>query len=719
MRRLFAFFSVLGLLLASCGRDSGGVDTEPDVAITRISGPLLATQQAPESGGAGGGSVGTSYDPSELLKPGGGPITVAASSLFDPVSGQTEENPLSVYVVASDERNVETVQLFQNGSLIGARSKAEDGVMFKNPFIFPKPGSVRASVQLQGTPSGMLSTQLRAVATDSSGQTKESAPLTLQIDGSRPDLSVSVSGGDGAPYSSTELITLTGSASDPETGIESFDVTLNGTPIPVDASNSFTTSETLEAGSYTLLLTAVNGVSVPNQAISTFQVAEASSDGDGAGGGTGGGGSGGNPGNRAPTVSLLAAPLSGDAPLNVSFTASANDLDGDEVSYLYSFGDGETTAGAPAASHTYIEDGTYTATVTVADGKGGTASDSVEIVVGDGDNGNDNGDGNGGGGDDGDDGGNNGGGDDGGNGGGATALSITNFTASDTSVSSGDSVTLSWEISGSPTEVTLTPDGSVVTGNSKVVNPAQTTTYVLTAKNDGGTDTEELTVTVGDGGSGDDGGDDGGGDGGDDGDEDNGQAPAVSIDGDDPRSATVGEAQGLEASTSNLGDTVTYQWSVTDGDAAAVSFADATAEDTTVTFKAAGSYTLTLTARSDNGTVTDTLRVSVTDANNGGGGSDDGDGDNGGVDAKDDRKSTARNQAVTLDVLANDKPSVRALTIIAATAPRRGGKIEITRDSRNIVYTPPKGFTGTDTFKYTVTDGKDHTSRALVTIVVR
>ena len=705
MKKLLLFCLSVALLV-SCGTRTQTADTEPDVAITRISGPLLATQQAPESGGAGGGSVGTSYDPSELLKPGGGPITVAASSLFDPVSGQTEENPLSVYVVASDERNVEKVELFQNGSSIGTRTKAEDGIMFKNPFIFPKPGSAQTSVQLQGTPSGMLSTQLTAVATDSSGQTKESAPLTLQIDGSKPNLSVSVSGGDGAPYSSTDLITLSGSASDPETGIESFDVTLNGTPIPVDASNSFTTTETLTAGAYTLLLTAVNGVSVSNQAAATFQVTEAPSDGGGTGGGTGGGaddGNGGGTGNRAPTVSLLAAPLSGEAPLNVSFTASANDLDGDEVSYLYSFGDGETTAGAPAASHTYTEDGSYTATVTVADGKGGTASDSVEIVVGDGDNG----DSNGGGSDGGD-------GSGGGGNGGATAPSITSFIASDTSVSSGDSVTLSWEISGTTTKVTISFDKGdtfdVTADEDKqlTVTPTETTVYTLSAENGSAVTTAPpITVTVDGNGGGD--GDNGGSD----------QNPTVSIDGDDPRSATVGEAQELGASTSNLGDNVTYQWSVTDGDAAAVSFAEATAEDTKVTFKAAGSYTLTLTASSDKGTVTDTLTVSVKDANNGGGGSDDGDNDNGGVHAKDDRKSTARNQEVTLDVLANDKPSVKALTIIAATAPRRGGRIEITRDSRNIIYTPPKGFTGTDTFKYTVTDGKDHTSRALVTIVVR
>ena len=676
-------FCLSAVLLASCGTRTQTADTEPDVAITRISGPLLATQQGPESGGAGGGSVGTNYDPANLLKPGSGPITVAASSLYDPVSGQTDENPLSVYVVASDESNVEKVELFQNGSPIGTRTKAEDGIVFKNPFVFPKPGGAQTSVQLQGTPSGMLSTQLTAVATDSAGQTKESAPLTLQVDGSRPNLSVSVSGGDGAPYSSTDLITLSGSASDPETGIASFDVTLNGAPIAVDASNSFTTNQTLPAGSYTLLLTAINGVFVPNQLISTFEVVEAAPANPDPGNPTG---------NQSPTVSLSAVPQTDD-PLSVDFTANANDPENDALTYTYSFGDGTTVQGERTISHTYAVAGSYSASVTVDDGNGGTASDTVNITVGDSSSG-----GNGGG--------SNGGGS---GGGGAAAPSISSFTAngqSSVDVAPNTEVTLAWSISGTATKVTISANPGANTDVTSdddqqlTVTPAQTTSYTITAENGSATPaTQTVTVTVTGGGS--------------------NQNPAVSIDGDDPRSATVGESQDLGASTSNLGDNVTYQWRVKAGTVANVSFGDATAEDTTVSFSAAETYTLELTAQDSAGnTASDSVTVTVT-AGGGSGAGNGADNNNGGVDAKDDRKSTTRNKAVTLNVLANDKPSVKALTIIAVTAPQRGGRVEITRDSRNIIYTPPGGFTGTDTFKYTVSGGRGYTDRATVTIVVR
>ena len=141
MKKAFLFCLSL-VVLASCGTRPETVDTEPDVAITKIAGPLLATQQAPESGGAG--SAGTTYDGSNPLNPGAGPITIAASSLYDPVTGQTTQNPLSVYVVASDETNVEQVALFQDGTSIGTRTKAEDGTAFKNPFIFPKPGEAHS-----------------------------------------------------------------------------------------------------------------------------------------------------------------------------------------------------------------------------------------------------------------------------------------------------------------------------------------------------------------------------------------------------------------------------------------------------------------------------------------------------------------------------------------------------------------------------------------------
>ena len=92
--------------------------------------------------------------------------------------------------------------------------------------------------------------------------------------------------------------------------------------------------------------------------------------------------------------------------------------------------------------------------------------------------------------------------------------------------------------------------------------------------------------------------------------------------------------------------------------------------------------------------------------------------DNGGVDAVDDSVSTKRNQSETINVLGNDKPGPEALIIVAATTPKEGGTVEITRDSKNIIYTPADDFVGTDTFTYTVSDRDGNRSRAKVTVKV-
>ena len=92
--------------------------------------------------------------------------------------------------------------------------------------------------------------------------------------------------------------------------------------------------------------------------------------------------------------------------------------------------------------------------------------------------------------------------------------------------------------------------------------------------------------------------------------------------------------------------------------------------------------------------------------------------DNGGVDAVDDSLSTERNQSKTINVLGNDKPGAGALIIVAATTPKEGGTVEISRDSKTIIYTPADGFVGRDTFTYTVSDDDGNRSRAKVTVQV-
>ncbi|HSB15924.1 MAG TPA: glycoside hydrolase family 44 protein [Bryobacteraceae bacterium] len=86
-------------------------------------------------------------------------------------------------------------------------------------------------------------------------------------------------------------------------------------------------------------------------------------------------------GNNPPVAVAAASPLSGTAPLAVSFDGDgSSDSDGTIASYAWNFGDGATGSGV-TVSHTYNAAGTYTATLTVTDNQGATSSDSVSIAV--------------------------------------------------------------------------------------------------------------------------------------------------------------------------------------------------------------------------------------------------------------------------------------------------------------------------------------------------
>ncbi|MBE4718273.1 hypothetical protein DAD99_09025 [Pseudarthrobacter sp. AB1] len=78
----------------------------------------------------------------------------------------------------------------------------------------------------------------------------------------------------------------------------------------------------------------------------------------------------------APTAAFTAAPTTGTAPLNVSFTDTSTGI---PTSWSWTFGDGgASTAQNPA--HTYAAAGTYTATLTATNG-GGTSSATTTISV--------------------------------------------------------------------------------------------------------------------------------------------------------------------------------------------------------------------------------------------------------------------------------------------------------------------------------------------------
>lgn len=90
------------------------------------------------------------------------------------------------------------------------------------------------------------------------------------------------------------------------------------------------------------------------------------------------------PPNMNPTALFTALPASGVAPLDVSVTSTSYDTDGTIILYTWAWGDGSpNTSGAAvtAASHAFVNSGTYTITLTVLDNQGGLGSTTQQVVA--------------------------------------------------------------------------------------------------------------------------------------------------------------------------------------------------------------------------------------------------------------------------------------------------------------------------------------------------
>ncbi len=85
--------------------------------------------------------------------------------------------------------------------------------------------------------------------------------------------------------------------------------------------------------------------------------------------------------------------------------------------------------------------------------------------------------------------------------------------------------------------------------------------------------------------------------------------------------------------------------------------------------------------------------------------------------AVDDSATTNENTAVTIDLLSNDfDVDLDALSVIAVTAPLTG--TAVINGDNSITYTPNIGFSGTDGFEYTISDGNGGIAIALVSVEV-
>ena len=127
--------------------------------------------------------------------------------------------------------------------------------------------------------------------------------------------------------------------------------------------NGAAVSHTYQAGQFTAVLTVTDNDGATDTASVVISVNEAA--------------------NQKPAAKASATPVSGIAPLNVSFSGGgSSDPDGTISNYSWSFGDGSGANGA-TVEHTYETAGQFTAVLTVTDNDGATATDAVVITVDD------------------------------------------------------------------------------------------------------------------------------------------------------------------------------------------------------------------------------------------------------------------------------------------------------------------------------------------------
>jgi Bacterial Ig domain len=157
MRRTLIPLTLLSLALFGCNREPADLapDELPQVAIASING--IDGRNTP---------FGTFYVP--------------ASTLVDPVTGQTQPYPVVVKVTASDETRIEKVDLYLDGTLIKSLDPVDDEEEFNNPFTFVVP--------FVGTASGLRDAEIKIVAVDNKGQENKPFIVDVKVDGSIPVL---------------------------------------------------------------------------------------------------------------------------------------------------------------------------------------------------------------------------------------------------------------------------------------------------------------------------------------------------------------------------------------------------------------------------------------------------------------------------------------------------------------------------------------------------
>ena len=87
------------------------------------------------------------------------------------------------------------------------------------------------------------------------------------------------------------------------------------------------------------------------------------------------------------------------------------------------------------------------------------------------------------------------------------------------------------------------------------------------------------------------------------------------------------------------------------------------------------------------------------------------------IEAHEDNASTAKNNDITLDVIANDNIGTNTISTIALTGNPSHGTVTVNSD-KTLTYDPTNGYTGDDSFVYTITSESGSSSSATVNMTV-
>lgn len=297
------------------------------MALARITLILGAAFAAGCGGGGGGGSNG----------------------------GGTTNTPPVARVDATPESGAAPLQV----SLDGSASSDSDGSIQSFRWDFGD-GSGEATGQTVDHTFGAVGTyQVRLTVTDDDGATGTSTvTVTVNaVDGEAPVAMAAATPENGVAPLTVDFSSA--GSSDPDGSIVDYRWNFDdGSAV----SFSPNPQHTFQAGSYDVTLTVIDDDGLTGTATVTILVSP--------------------PSNQLPQPAFTLSDESGPAPLAVDFDASgSSDPDGNIVSYLWDFGDGDTGSGA-TISHTFTDPGSFDVTLTVADDQSGVATLTRTVSVG-------------------------------------------------------------------------------------------------------------------------------------------------------------------------------------------------------------------------------------------------------------------------------------------------------------------------------------------------